>query len=924
MEYRPLGNSGLVVSVVGFGTCQLRLLPEHQAIDTLLTSFDLGVNIVHTGPDYGIAEDLIAQAIRQTDQHIMVASHGADVPSDGKGQVRQFEAQFEAACRRFGKGDRLDLFGIACIDDREAFKENVWGRNGMVDFLQRKKQEGRLGATFCTTHGSPEYVKRLAMSGAFDALMIAYNVLGYHLLSCYPTPGRHYESLERNKNEIFPLCRQHGVGLMIMKPLGGGLLCESRALPPRREGGPALKQTSARDVLRSILLDPAVSCVVPGTNSVEEAEENARSGEGPITVDQPERRRVDAAVTELRGSVCSRCGKCEPLCSQHLPVSWMFRSGLINLYPSARPEVLEHVDYFRLHPGLEATCVTCTNRTCECPDGIDIPESLTALHHQMLDLMNREIVPGPVPGEPPVRVGRASADASLEQEKTPAATRAMIDHLEWDRQMLRAEVEKQRRQLHVVTDRLRTFEQLVGAIRATRGYKVMRRLRRWEGVEHTMASLSPLESSSGSWPGAADLLERTAPDAADLSAPFEPLHDWNLNPVVHPLEAAYGYAGHLVDRHGRDFIDFSAAWGANILGYGYPRVTEAIAAQAQRFAGIGMPCPEFRELERLLCEVIPGAEQVRFGKNGSDATMGAVRLARAITRRERVLHRGYHGFHDWWMASTDCQGIPAALRSLIEPLPSFTPEDVDRAFHRHPGEIACVILDPMIPPTPTVDDLREIMDITHRHGALMIFDEVVSGFRLAPGGIQEIYGLHPDLACYGKAIANGLPLSVLSGKEVHMRHLPKVRYGMTFEGEAVSIAAAIATIREIVDRNVCQAFTEKGRFLVSQYARVAAQYGITTRLGGPLARPYLAFEAQADIAERELRWLFIQELARAGILTVGVFNLCFTHDDADLQATVVAFEKALRILRQAVDQRSVVGLLDDRILEPMRLAPSGV
>ena len=256
MEHRPLGNSGLVVSAVGFGTRQLRLLPERQAIDTLLKSFDLGVNIVHTGPDYGTAEDLIAQALRRTDRHIIVALHGADVPSDGHGRVRQFEAQFEAACKRFGKGDRLDLFGIACIDDREAFKENVWGRNGMVDFLQRKKQEGRLGATFCTTHGSPEYVKRLATSGAFDALMIAYNVLGYHLLSCYPTPGRHREALERNKDEIFPLCRRHGVGLMIMKPLGGGLLCESRTLPPRREGGPALKQTRARDVLRSILLNP--------------------------------------------------------------------------------------------------------------------------------------------------------------------------------------------------------------------------------------------------------------------------------------------------------------------------------------------------------------------------------------------------------------------------------------------------------------------------------------------------------------------------------------------------------------------------------------------------------------------------------------------------------------------------------------------
>ena len=213
MEYRRLGKTELVVSAVGFGTCQLRLLPEQQAIDTLLKSFELGVNIVHTGPDYGAAEDLVVKAMARSARKIIVASHGADVPSEGRGRVRHFEAQFEATCARLGT-ERLDLYGIACIDDREAFKENVWGRNGMVAFLQRKKQEGRLGATFCTTHGAPEYVSRLVTSGAFDALMIAYNVLGYHLLSCYPTPGRHFESLDRNKQEIFPLCQQHGVGLM--------------------------------------------------------------------------------------------------------------------------------------------------------------------------------------------------------------------------------------------------------------------------------------------------------------------------------------------------------------------------------------------------------------------------------------------------------------------------------------------------------------------------------------------------------------------------------------------------------------------------------------------------------------------------------------------------------------------------------------
>lgn len=917
MEYRPLGQSGLMVSAVGFGTCQLRLLPERQAIDTLLTGFDHGVNIVHTGPDYGAAEDLVARALARTERRVIVAAHGADVPSAGRGRVRQFEAQFETAAARFGR-ERLDLFGIACIDDREAFKENVWGRGGMVEFLQRKKQEGRLTASFCTTHGSPEYVRRLVTSGAFDAVMLAYNVLGYHLLSCYPTPGRQVEALDRAKTDIFPLCRQHGVGLMVMKPLAGGLLCDSRAFPPLRTSSALVRQTRAREVLRAILQNTEVSCVMPGTNSPEEAEENARSGHLPHSVTAREQDHLGVVVNTLKETVCSRCGECEPLCSQQLSVSWMFRAGYINLQPSARHEVLEHVDYFRLHPELNAVCESCVERTCVCPSGIDIPKALTDLHHGMVDLAHAGIIPGPMPGEPRVRVARAVPDASPAPAR-PGAGSLDMDRVVAEHHRLYAEVEAYKQQALDTDEQLRATRHVVDAIRSARAYKMLRRLGRWKGVEEVVATLDrrvpPHQhrraGSSGVTVFDADADGPTG--TMDLGTPAAPLHDWDLSPFVHPLEAAHGYGGHLIDLRGRDFIDFSSAWGANILGYGYPRVAEAMAEQARRFTGIGMPYPGFRELERLLCDVIPGAEEVRFGKNGSDATMGAVRLARAVTKRERVLHRGYHGFHDWWMASTDCQGIPAALRSLIEPLQTCTPDAVERAFHRRPGEIACLILDPMLPPTLSADTVRAIRDITHRNGALLIFDEVVSGFRVAPGGMQEVWGVTPDLACYGKAIANGAPLSVLSGTHEHMRHVPAVKYGMTFEGEAVSIAAGLATIHEIIDEDVCGALARKGQSLMRAYASIAALRGIPTRLAGPCARPHLAFDDAGGVPARELRWLLIQELARAGVLTVGTFSVCYSHDEHDLLTTIGAFDTAMEAVGRAIAHGSVAGLLDPRL-----------
>ncbi len=394
MEYRRLGRTGLQVSAVGVGTCQLRLVPETQAINTLLKGFALGVNIVHTAPDYGNAEELVARALTYTDAKVIVASQGYDVPGNSDGPVSHFERLFETTCERLGT-ERLDLYGIACIDDRETHRENVWGRDGMVEFLLRMKACGRLGGIYCTTHGSPEYVGRLVTGGVFDAIMIAYNILGYHLLSYPPPADRPVESLSRNQQEIFPLCREHDIGVMIMKPLAGGLLCGSKAFPPRPGWHGTPGATSARDILRSILVHPEVACVMPGTASIEEAEENALSGHAPIALPHATESYLTDVVAGLKTAVCSRCGVCDTLCSQKLPVSSIFWAGLFHVHPSGAFEQPDSIEYFRQHPSLESVCVTCPDITCACPDRIDIPKSLTVMHAQMLDLMHKGLIAPP-------------------------------------------------------------------------------------------------------------------------------------------------------------------------------------------------------------------------------------------------------------------------------------------------------------------------------------------------------------------------------------------------------------------------------------------------------------------------------------------------------------------------------------------------
>lgn len=392
MRYNRIGRTRLMASAVGFGTCQLRLAPEQEAMDTLRRGFELGVNLVHTSPDYEGADELVARAVKASQRDVMVLSQGY-------GDMEHFEYLFERACRIFKKR-RLEMFGIGCIDDREYLGEDVWGPEGMVRFLLEKKREGRLMGIYCSTHGQPEYVSRLIRSGCFDAIMLSYNALGFHLLSYHPEPPKKFEDIAQNRDRILPLAARHGVGLFIMKPLAGGLLCRSRAFPPHhwfpQESAGRLPAT---DLLRAILMRPGVCSVIPGTASVEEAEENALAGHSTRQLTEDRLVEMERTILEMKGSLCSRCGDCELLCSRSLPISWLFRDAYICNYPSETFETLDRLQYFHLHPWETAACASCDRVTCDCPHGIDIPTQLIRIHRQMLRLRDEGLLPAaPIEG----------------------------------------------------------------------------------------------------------------------------------------------------------------------------------------------------------------------------------------------------------------------------------------------------------------------------------------------------------------------------------------------------------------------------------------------------------------------------------------------------------------------------------------------
>ncbi len=405
MQRRPVGRTGVELSVIGFGTCQLRLQPREQALATLVRGFELGVNWVHTSPDYGDAEEIVAQAARVSGATIIPLS-------DGSGDRAHFEHCFERTLAIHGRTS-LPLWGISCIDDQEFVGNDVWGPNGMVAYLAQLKRAGRIQGAYCTTHGPADYVADLITSGVFDAIMLAWNPLGFHVLSSYAAAeGKFYEDLQQTKQRILPLAREHNVAILAMKALAGGLLSRSKAFPPRDVLAAGRDQIAAHEVLRHVLAQEGIVAAVVGTGCVEEAEENALAGHGELALSGERELALQTRITEMRTTLCSRCGACEPTCSRGLPISWLFREAYIWLNPADTFDAVARLHYFHLHEDETLACATCTNRTCLCPQGLDVPIELGRVHARMLELRAqgnlpctpRELEAAPLGTTLPVRV----------------------------------------------------------------------------------------------------------------------------------------------------------------------------------------------------------------------------------------------------------------------------------------------------------------------------------------------------------------------------------------------------------------------------------------------------------------------------------------------------------------------------------------
>lgn len=355
-----------------------------------------------------------------------------------------------------------------------------------------------------------------------------------------------------------------------------------------------------------------------------------------------------------------------------------------------------------------------------------------------------------------------------------------------------------------------------------------------------------------------------------------------------PLFVTHGDGAYVFDVDGNDYVDCVGALLPNILGYRDPDVDAAIRDQLNRGISFSLATPQEEELASLLSRHIPCAEMVRFGKNGSDVTTAAVRLARHVTNRVKVMVGGYHGWHDWSMGVSDRRnGIPYDVQCLSYKFPW------DRDDGTGHDEIAAIIIEPEFYDAKTLNDMRKHCD---HYGSLLIFDEIITGFRCGLGGLGAVHGVVPDLACFGKAMGNGMPISALVGLEKHMKRMTEISYSGTFFGEALSIAASIATIRKLEANKVPEKLALMGAEIGAVMAKTINGLGLDEYISiyGTDALPRIKFKNNG------VQSLFIQEMAKNGVLIIGSFNLSAAHGRDEMNRICIALGATLGEIRKAV------------------------
>jgi glutamate-1-semialdehyde 2,1-aminomutase len=389
---------------------------------------------------------------------------------------------------------------------------------------------------------------------------------------------------------------------------------------------------------------------------------------------------------------------------------------------------------------------------------------------------------------------------------------------------------------------------------------------------------------------------------------------------VSPYYIDKAKGSHVWDIDGNEYIDFINSLAAVTLGYNDPDVTDAVRRQLDEGTIFSLPHPLEVAVSEKIVEMVPCAEMVRFGKNGSDATSGAIRVARAYTGRDHVAVCGYHGWQDWYIGSTPRnKGVPKVVQNLTHGFKYNNIDSLLDVFHCWPAQVAAVIMEPMNVTEPAAEFLKEVKELAHQNGALFILDETVTGFRFANGGAQEFFGVIPDLATFGKGLANGYPISAVAGKAEYMRLMDEIFFSFTFGGETLSLAAAKATLDKLQTSPVVNIIREQGEKIIRALQALIKQHELKDFLAvaGHPSWSFLVIQDKAPYTMWQIKTLLLQEMFARGILTLGTHNMSYAHSDADVARVIQVYDEVLPMIFDAVNHNKLDSYLQCKPLEPL-------
>jgi glutamate-1-semialdehyde 2,1-aminomutase len=397
-----------------------------------------------------------------------------------------------------------------------------------------------------------------------------------------------------------------------------------------------------------------------------------------------------------------------------------------------------------------------------------------------------------------------------------------------------------------------------------------------------------------------------------------------------PLFFRAASGSRLTDVDGNSFIDYTLAWGPLILGHSHPEIVSAVAEQLAQFQLLGAQHELEVRVARKLCEIIPCAERVAFSSTGSEAVQLAFRLAREFTGRRKILkfEGHYHGWPDGVLVSyrpalaqdsnyatqLGSGGQTPSVLDDITVLPWNEPACVHALLKQHADQIAAIILEPVLCNssclTPVPGYLQALRDLCNQFGVLLIFDEVITGFRVALGGAQQLFGVVPDLATFGKAVAGGFPLSVVAGKAAIMELIParRVVHAGTFNGNPVVLASAEATIHVLSRDNgaVLDRIRRHGELLITGIRSRARDARTPLLVNGVGAAFHISFTTRTEMqsyrdtldCDVPKRDAFLQAMLERGVylLSDGRWYISSAHDETDVQHTLAAVEECFAVL----------------------------